>query len=79
MRKKKDDEVGLFQQFVSQLPRTLGYVREYFGELLGSIILSACWVWFEVCIMVIHNQGNTGREGGGHEFFFTFLHLCTRK
>jgi len=41
MRKKKDDEIQLFRRSVSQLPRAQKYVREYFCELLGSIILSA--------------------------------------
>ena len=46
MRKKKeDDEIGVFHEFVSELLHTLRYVREYFGELLGSIIPSACLVW----------------------------------
>ena len=39
----KDDENRLFHQLVSQLLRTLRYVREYFGELVGSIILLHAW------------------------------------
>jgi len=49
MRKKKEeddnDEIQLFQQSVSQLPRTQRYIHKYFCELPGSIILSACLVW----------------------------------
>ena len=61
MRKKKDDEIQLFRQSVSQLPRTQRYVREYLCELLGSIILSAClglgFVASLAVIQVIHNYG----------------------
>ena len=57
--KKKDNKIGLFQQFVSQLPHTLDYVCEYFCELLGSITLSACWVCFGVCSFFGHYLGNT--------------------
>ena len=52
---KKDDKIGL----ASQLPHTLGYVHEYICELPGSIILSACWVWFGVCSFFGHYPGNT--------------------
>jgi len=63
MRKKKkkdDDEIRLFQRSVSQLPHTQRYVRMYFCELVGSIILSACLVWglyvaSLAIIWVIHN------------------------
>jgi len=48
-KKKKDeegdDEIQLFQWSVSQLPHTQRYVRKYYCELLGSIILSAYLVW----------------------------------
>jgi len=55
MRKKKDDEIQLFRRSVSQLPRTQRYVREYFCELLGSIILSACLVWAAAASLAIIN------------------------
>jgi len=42
--RKKDDEIRLFLQSVSQLPHTQRYVREYFCERLGSIIPSECLV-----------------------------------
>jgi len=58
-RKKKDDEIQLFQRSVSQLPHTQRYVREYFCELLGSIILIlyACFVWG--CSFFIHYPSDT--------------------
>ena len=43
-RKKKDDEIGLYQS-VSCLWHTLRYIHEYVCQLLGSIILSAFLVW----------------------------------
>ena len=33
----EDDEIQLFRRSVSQLPRSQGYVREYFCELLGIV------------------------------------------
>jgi len=39
MRLKKDDEIRLFWRSVSQLSHIQKYVREYFCELLGSIIM----------------------------------------
>ena len=55
MRKKKeeDDEIGILQQLVSRLPRTLRYVSECFCELLGSVILSACLVWAFVASLAV--------------------------
>jgi len=59
--RKKDDEIQLFQGSVSQLPCTQRYVREYFCELLGSIIsLSMLGLGFVASlpfIWVIHNYG----------------------
>jgi len=40
---------------VSRLPHTHRYVHEYLCELLGSIILSVCWVW--VCNFFGHYPG----------------------
>ena len=55
-----EKKIRLFQQFVSQLTRTLGYVREllHAGFGLGCVASLAN-------IRVIHNQGNTGREREG--------------
>ena len=43
--RKMTMKIRLFRWSVSQFPHTQMYVREYFCELLGSIILSAYLVW----------------------------------
>jgi len=62
-KKKEDDKIGLFQQFVSRLLHILRYIRKHICELLGGIILSACLVLGIVAalaiILVIHNYGNS--------------------
>ena len=60
-KKEEDDENGNLRRLISRLPRTLRYVCEYFCELLGSIILSACLVWGVVAslavFLLVHQYG----------------------
>ena len=49
---REDDENGLFDRFLSQLPHTLRYVCECVLELLHSIIQSAALVWGRVAFRV---------------------------
>ena len=52
-------KLAFFRDFFSGLLQSR-YVREYFCELLGSVILFACLVWGFVAslviILVIHNN-----------------------